>query len=108
MEQIQVAEEDGPFLTAEDVAKLRDVMPQGLYKDFIETALYTGMRVSEIFNLSWNDIDFVNMKIRVRNTESFSTKSKKERTVPLHPTLAEMLYFVPKLIIFLSFSSDLI
>lgn len=66
-------------------------MESGLYRDFIETALYTGMRVSEISNLSWNHIDFVNMKIRVKNTEAFSTKSKKDRTVPLHPKLAELL-----------------
>jgi len=91
VEQIRVAEEDGPFLTAEDVAKLRDVMPQGLYRDFIETALYTGMRVSEICNLKWNDIDFVRMKIRIKNTETFSTKSRRERTVPLHPRLSELL-----------------
>ena len=91
VEQIRIAEEDGPFLTREDIGKLRGVMPAGLYRDFIETALYTGMRVSEICNLKWNDIDFVAMKIRVKNTESFSTKSKKERTVPLHPNLSEIL-----------------
>ena len=66
-------------------------MESGLYRDVIETGLYTGMRVSEIRNLSWDDLDFVGMKIRVRNTESFSTKSKKDRTVPLHPKLAELL-----------------
>jgi integrase len=49
------------------------------------------MRLSEIANLKWQDIDFMDMKIRVRNTESFSTKSKRERTVPLHPFLADIL-----------------
>lgn len=91
VEQIRVADEDGPFLTLEDIGNLRGVMEAGLYRDFIETALYTGMRVSEICNLKWNDIDFVAMKIRVKNTEWFSTKSKKERTVPLHPNLAGIL-----------------
>lgn len=88
---LRLPEEDAPFMTLEDIDKLRKAMGSGLYRDFIETALYTVMRVSEIIHLSWNDIDFVNMKIRVRNTESFSTKSKKERTVPLHPNLAELL-----------------
>jgi len=41
--------------------------------------------------MKWGDIDFSNVKIRVRNTESFSTKSKKERNVPLHPKLAAIL-----------------
>ncbi|MCL5268300.1 MAG: site-specific integrase [Bacteroidetes bacterium] len=91
VDYIRLPEEEGPFLSKEDIEKLRGVMNPGLYCDFIETALYTGMRIGEIRNLSWNDIDFLKMKIRVRNTESFSTKSKKERTVPLHPRLVEIL-----------------
>ncbi len=90
---VRIPEKEGPFLTLEDIEKLRKVMESGLYRDVIETGLYTGMRVSEIRNLSWDDIDFVGMKIRVRNTESFSTKSKRDRTVPLHPKLAELLAF---------------
>ncbi len=62
-----------------------------MYRDFIETGLHTGMRVSEICNWKWDDIDFVAMKIRVMNTECFWTRSKKEGTVPLHPTLPEIL-----------------
>ncbi len=87
---LRIPEEDAPFMSLDDIDKLREVTSSGLYRDFIETALYTGMRLGEIRNLSWDDIDFVNMKIRVRNTESFSTKSKKERTIPLHPRLAEI------------------
>ena len=88
---LRLPEEDAPFMTLEDIDRLRRVMDSGLYRDFIETALYTGMRLGEIINLSWTDLDFVNMKIRVKNTESFSTKSKKDRTVPLHPMLADIL-----------------
>ena len=88
---VRIPEKESPFLTLEDIEKLRKVMESGLYRDAIETGLYTGMRVSEIRNLSWDDIDFVGMKIRVRNTESFTTKSKRERTVPLHPKLADLL-----------------
>ena len=91
VEYIRVPEEEGPFLTTEDVDRLRSVTTPGLYRDFIETALYTGMRVGEICNLKWDDIDFIQMKLRVRNTETFTTKSKKERTIPLHPKLSEIL-----------------
>ncbi len=88
---VRIPEKEGVFLTLGDIEKLRRVMESGLYRDLIETGLYTGMRVSEIRNLSWDNIDFVGMKIRVRNTESFTTKSKRERTVPLHPKLADLL-----------------
>ncbi len=86
----RIPEEDFPSLTLEDVARLRDIMGNGLYRDFIETALYTGIRVSEIRNLRWDDIDIINKKIRAKNTESFSPKSKRERTIPLHPALEEI------------------
>ncbi len=91
VDYVRIPDEEGPFMTKEDIEKLRGVMKPGLYCDLIETALYTGMRVGEIVNLKWSDIDFINLKIRVRNTDSFSTKSGKERTVPLHPRLADIL-----------------
>jgi len=91
VEQIRVQEVDGPFLTLEDVSEVKGSLKDALYKDFIDTTLYTGMRVSEICNMKWNDVDFVNMKIRVKNMETFSTKSKRDRTILLHSKLADVL-----------------
>lgn len=88
---LRLPQKEAPFMTLEDIEKLRETMPSGLYRDFIETALYTGMRLGEIRNLGWDDVDFVNLIIRVRNTENFSTKSKKERSIPLHPKLVDIL-----------------
>jgi len=57
VDYVRIPEEEAPFMTKEDIAKLRGVMKPGLYRDLIETGLYTGMRVGEIVNLRWSDID---------------------------------------------------
>ena len=48
-------------------------------KPILIVALNTGMRRGEILSLSWNDIDFVNYNINVKNT-----KSGKDRIIPMN------------------------
>jgi integrase len=43
-------------------------------------ALFSGMRRGEIFQLTWNDIDFVNNIINIR---AETTKTKTSRQIPL-------------------------
>ncbi len=83
--QIRTPEGNEPFMQTKEIRKLFKVMEPGIYRSFISTALYTGMRVTEICNLKWEDVDFQHHKIYVKNTNGFSTKSKKDRTIPLHP-----------------------
>jgi integrase len=51
--------------------------------DFIKIGLYTGMRSGEILGLTWDRVDFERSTIRL---ESVHTKTKRSRTIPLHPT----------------------
>jgi site-specific recombinase XerD len=44
----------------------------------------TGLRLSEILNLRWKDINEFEKTISVVNSEEFTTKNKKERIVPLN------------------------
>lgn len=57
----------------------------------IQTALYTGMRLSEILRLQWNQIDFRNKEIRVEKT-----KSERFRYIPMNSVLAEMFQRMKK------------
>jgi integrase/recombinase XerC len=59
------------------------------------TAAHTGLRLSELRALRWHAVDFAQGVVRVerghtRGTES-SPKSRKRRSVPLSPALAEAL-----------------
>lgn len=53
----------------------------------LAVALYAGLRKAEILNLRWRDVDLEGKRITVRNSETFTTKSGKNRRVDLHPAL---------------------
>ena len=49
------------------------------------------MRLGELLNMRWDWIDFEQNIIKVKCSESFSTKSKKERIIPICSTLRILL-----------------
>ncbi|MCX6150170.1 MAG: tyrosine-type recombinase/integrase [Ignavibacteriales bacterium] len=60
-------------------------------KDVYSFAFHTGMRLAEITNLKWNQIDLVERIIKVTNTADFTTKGKKERIIPINERMFLML-----------------
>jgi len=60
-------------------------------RPIVITALHTGLRRGELFNLEWHDVDFDNRTILVRES-----KSGKKRTVPLNKTVTNLLRDLPK------------
>lgn len=52
-------------------------------RPMVALALYTGLRRGELFHLRWCDIDFDHRRLTVRNSEHFTTKTKKNRTIEL-------------------------
>ena len=60
-------------------------------RDIYVLAFHSGMRLNEILNLKWYSLDFTKQEIRVQNTDSFTTKSKRDRTIPMNQTLLELL-----------------
>ncbi len=49
------------------------------------------MRQGEILALQWDAVDFARKVITVRNTETFLTKNKRERIIPMNQSLWGML-----------------
>ncbi len=47
-------------------------------------AAYTGMRLNEILHLRWKDVNLNDKFIIVANHKTFTTKNKKERTIPIN------------------------
>jgi site-specific recombinase XerD len=66
-------------------------------KQIISVALYTGMRISEILNLQYKDIDLNSGFIRVHNKENFRTKSGKNREIPISDNLNNALMSIMNL-----------
>ena len=73
------------FLSQDEIIRLLN-FAQGQMKAIIITALNTGMRLSEILNLKWRDVDFDTGFITILNS-----KSGEKREIPISNTLAESL-----------------
>jgi len=74
-------------LSLDEEARLLECSAYHL-RPIILTALYTGLRKSEILSLVWKNVDFNNNIIII---PSFNNKSKKEKTVPLSSILRKLL-----------------
>ena len=61
------------YLTQEEIEKLYDSCAEHL-KPIVRTALFTGMRISEILRLKWEDIDFKQGIIFVRDSKNGEMK----------------------------------
>lgn len=62
-----------------------------LVKQIVQTALHTGLRRGEIFDLKWFDVDFGRGLIQVR-----VSKSNRKRLVPMNETVRSLLNSLEK------------
>ncbi|MFC1569123.1 tyrosine-type recombinase/integrase [bacterium] len=65
-------------------------------KEIVIFAANTGVRISELINLEWTDVNFHKMTIRIANKEDFHTKSKRERNLPLNEAAYDVLSGLPR------------
>ena len=85
------------FLSHKESEKLLAHSTPGMWRDVIFTALKTGLRRAELKALKWEDINFENKILTVRNSWCEykkgldSTKSNRERYIPLTDGLYKML-----------------
>lgn len=79
-------ETTGTLLNSEEVEKLMDTIDNPLVFAIIGTILYAGLRVSEISNLSIQDVSLDEGIIHIR-----MGKEKKERIVPINKCLHQIL-----------------
>lgn len=75
------------ILTSEEALRLIDRAAMRL-RPFLIVVLQTGMRRNEILSLQWKDVDFTSSEIRV---DAETSKSKKERFVPMNPLAKAVL-----------------
>jgi len=61
------------------------------FRDIVLTAILSGLRLGELISLRWSDVDFNAKVILVRNTDSFTTKTRRNRIVPISEELWRLL-----------------
>jgi integrase len=77
------------FLSKEECKTLLENCGEFFYPIFY-TFLHTGMRKSELENLSWSDVDFGRKKIKIRYKDDWSPKTS-EREIPISSSLYDLL-----------------
>lgn len=90
------------FLTPDDVERLCGLIAkhegeQGTWLiNPIRANVYLGLRLGELVNLQWEHIDLEGRTLTVANGDGFSTKSGKERRIPLCDAVLKVLKSLPK------------
>jgi len=75
------------YLSEEEIKRLLAACPKGL-RPIVRTALLTGMRLGEILNQKWEDIDYDRGIILIKNT-----KSGHPREIPIVAALKKVLSY---------------
>lgn len=87
---------DRRALTPDEVTRLAGVLRPASRLALL-TAVYTGVRKSELLRMQWADVDLVAGVVRVRSRGREHTKSYEPRIVAIHPTLRAELERAPRI-----------
>ena len=79
------------FITEEELQFILSKTQEEVLRNLFFTAFYTGMRLGELVNMKWSWIDLKQNQITVKCSEKFTTKSKKERIIPINQNLKTVL-----------------
>lgn len=79
------------YLSKADFRRLLGAVKEKDIRELFISAVSTGIRLSELTALQWPDVDQVQKVIHVRNTDTFTTKSKKNSVVPMSDQLCQMM-----------------
>ena len=86
------------FLTQKDVdavCHLLDELGHGWLSNVVQANVYLGLRLGELVNLEWKHVDLNRKTITVTHSKTFSTKSGKERVLPLAKPVLNILASLP-------------
>lgn len=78
------------FLTEELLEKIIVHIDKEVIRDIVITTFYTGTRRGEVVNITWNDVNLAKEIITI-GSNTFETKTRKQRIVPMHPKVKEIL-----------------
>lgn len=82
LEPIKIHQKERVFLIEKELKELMNAIEHPLVKSAVITLAYTGLRVTELCNLTLKHVDLKNNVIRV-----IAGKGNKDRVVPIHPDL---------------------
>jgi integrase len=91
VDKMKLPEKPKRFLSQSEIQRLTEAAEGSHIHPLIVTALHTGMRKSELFNLKWSDVDFSRDMITVQAKDDWHTKNYRSRVLQLTPRLYQAL-----------------
>lgn len=88
---VREPEKEMRYLTEAEFKSVTENISNRTLFTIVHCAYYTGARIGEILNLTWDCIHFEDSYLTIRNHKDFTTKSKRIRDVSLHPELKILL-----------------
>ncbi len=79
------------FISESELIEILNKTEMQLMKDIFTTAFYTGMRLGELLNMKWNWINLNQDIITIKNSNEFNSKNKRERIIPIHKKVQDVL-----------------
>jgi len=76
--------------TTEEVCKLETEVRPWL-RPVVTILAWSGMRIGELVNLRWSDVDLKNEVIHVRVQDDWKPKGRRDRVIPMHPKVQAAL-----------------
>lgn len=87
VEKFKLPEKSPRYLTESEIDRLLDAAQSEYIYPILVTALHTGMRKSELFNLKWRNVDFEQGTVTIQSGDDWHTKNYGSRTMEMTPVL---------------------
>ena len=78
------------YVTEQQLEEIVKQIDSEIVKDVVVTAFYSGCRLSEIVNVTWRDVNLKDDLLIIGN-KNYETKTRKQRVVPIHTKVKEIL-----------------
>lgn len=86
------------YVTEQQLYEIVNHINSDIVKDVVITAFYSGCRLGEIINLTWQDVNLKDDLISIGNKD-YESKNRKQRIIPVHQRVREILLKrLPKII----------
>ena len=80
------------FFDEEEAARILTDCKDERVREIYLVLLYTGMRIGELVNLEWDDVDFRRRVITIRPKAFWKPKGNEERLIPMHDAVFLALF----------------
>ena len=96
VKNVRIPDKDPLYLTPVEFDRLLESTSDQQLRAIMILAVCTSMRIGEIVNVRWPDIDAANRVVHLKNRPDFVLKGKRQRPVPLNDTCLSLLATLEK------------